>query len=115
MWKQFGSRSYYMNLVSSNYTHNFFSNNQSANALNINPKYHSCSKHVGTWYHFTKDKLLENHTTLCNVPTFDMIVIIFMTKFLPLKEIHFHCFKKLGMCVIPHNKPSLFEPPLISQ
>ncbi len=39
----------------SNYTHNCFSNNQSASALNINPKYHSCNKHVGTWYHFIKD------------------------------------------------------------
>jgi hypothetical protein len=40
-----------------------YCDNQSAIALSENPKYHSCSKHVNTHYHFTKKKFFPKKLT----------------------------------------------------
>lgn len=62
---------------------------------------HSRTKHISIWYHFLREKFVENEVKLEYVPKKDQVVDI-LTKALP-KDTFEYLRNKLGVIAPPFN------------
>lgn len=81
-----------------------YCDNKSAEALNSNPKYHSCTKHIELDLHFVREHIANEELAVEHVSSFDQLEDVF-TK--PLGFDHFAYMRsKLNVFTRPSSSVS---------